>query len=56
MLALGPEFIDIGLNNIKGTDIEITLGLPSEHHSSLKTDLRFEGFLREMQQHQNPPR
>ena len=47
MLALGPEFIDIGLEAIsKGTDIEITLGLPSEHQSSsLKTDLRFEGLL-----------
>ena len=47
MLALGPEFIDIGLEAIsKGTDIEITLGLPSEHQSSsLKADLRFEGLL-----------
>ena len=34
MLALGPEFIDIGLEAIsKGTDIEITLGLPSEHQA-----------------------
>ena len=33
-----PEFIDIGLEAVsKGTDIEITLGLPSEHQiSSLK--------------------
>ena len=47
MLALGPEFIDIGLEAIsKGTDVEITLGLPSEHQSSsLKTDLSFEGLL-----------
>ena len=35
MLALGPEFVDIGLEAIsKGTDVEITLGLPSEHQSS----------------------
>ena len=47
MLALGPEFIDVGMEaKSKETNVGITFGLPGENQrSSSKTDLRFEELL-----------